>query len=146
MTKLTKLDRGACHVLREAINEALSSIDFENRYGVDINVGTMSYANTGAGPISTKLEIALLNADGKAETQQRIDFKKRANWFAGLAPTDLDREFTDFDGTRFKIVGLKPKSRKYPIVVEDMENGKLFKFPAKRVSGALDRQKEGASK
>lgn len=136
MTKLTKFDGAACRVLRETIAEALSSIDFENRHGVDVAVGSMSYSKTN---INVKLEVSLLDASGKAQTQERIDFVNRADWFKGLEATDLDREFKDYNGTSYKIVGLKPKSRKYPILVENIDNGVIFKFPAERVVDALAR-------
>ncbi len=74
-----------------------------------------------------KLEVSELSDDGVAKTPERAAFVQTAHLY-GLSPNDLDAEFTANDGTVYKIVGLSPRKRKYPIVAERQPDGKMYKF------------------
>jgi len=64
--------------------------------------------------------------NGVAETREAQCYKQLATHY-GLDPNDLYKEFIS-RGRRFKIMGLKPKNFRYPVVVEELPTGKRFKF------------------
>ncbi len=132
MTTLTTLNGPACDVVRKALKKALADLDL----GIQIDIGKMTYQHDGS-LITCKLSMSLINSDGVAQTAERTDFTQQATLY-GLKPSDLDRAFDDYDGTKCVIVGLKPRSRKYPILIK--KNGKTFKYPAQRVVQALASQ------
>jgi hypothetical protein len=129
MTTLNYLDRKACKLVRDALENTLGDLGL----GVHCDVGRMTYEHDGS-KITCKLTVVPVNDDGVAQTPERTDFVTYASGY-GLNPDDLDREFKDYDGSKCVIVGLKPRSRKYPILVA--KNGKTYKYPANRVVAAL---------
>ncbi len=133
MTTLNYLDAKACDLIRKALDNTLGDLGL----GVHVDVGRMTYQHDGA-KISCKLTVSPIDSDGVAQTPERTDFLTYCGRY-DLDASDLDREFKDFDGTKCVIVGLKPRSRKYPILVKKA-NGKIFKFPANRVAQALAAQ------
>ncbi len=78
-----------------------------------------------------KIEVAEVTDDGVAKTPERVAFIKEAMYY-GLSPEDLDAEFTA-SGVTYKIIGLAPRKRKYPIVAARQPDGKLYKFGAETV-------------
>jgi len=93
--------------LREAINTALVQVSEE--FGVTLKIqGSASY--TGGG-ISFKLYAAEEGSSKEAE-----DFKLYHARYR-LSPHDLNKEFM-FDGRKVILLGAKPRSRKYPLVVK----------------------------
>jgi hypothetical protein len=70
--------------------------------------------------------LAELAESGEALTRSANEFKFMASRY-GLAPEDLGREFSDGNRT-YKIVGLKPRSTRYPVIAES--GNKRYKFAA----------------
>jgi hypothetical protein len=83
------------------------------------------------------LKVSVLDGDGKAITEESESFRSNAK-LLGLEPDDLGKEFT-FRGQLYTICGLKPKSRKYPVIARS-DNGKDYKFGSRTVLSALGRQ------
>ena len=106
MTKLKVINRAACNLLCETIEENLAEI--ATKLGVRIRVGSGSFDS---GQVTFKIECALI-ANGEVQSKEATDFKTYASRY-GLKAEDLGREFTDFSGKRFKIVGCKPRSHIY---------------------------------
>ena len=63
-----------------------------------------------------------------AENGVPAEFKRLAPLF-GLTADDFGREFKTYNGT-FKITGISPRRRKYPISGTCVKTGKSYKFPA----------------
>ena len=54
----------------------------------------------------------------------------------GLKAENYNSEFVSNNDV-FVVIGIKPRNRKYPIIAERKNDGKLFKFPAESVKIAL---------
>lgn len=121
-------DKSDLKLLREELATALGAV--EASLGVTITLGTFRY-----GPDEVRIQASV--------TQEGLDahavaFKRHAADF-DLKGADLGAEVT-LNGRKCRLVGIKPKSRKYPILVERVSDGKRFKFPASSVLKALDRK------
>lgn len=86
-----------------------------------VTVSAAKYGYVG----SVTLEIAKADGDGNAETRIAKDFKYNARFY-GLEEDDLGAVYKTYNGKTMKIVGLKTRNRKYPIIVED-ESGSRYK-------------------
>ena len=56
--------------------------------------------------------------------------------FAGLKPEHLDATFA-CRGETYRIMGLAPSRRRYPVIAKRVRDGKAFKFGADTVVHAL---------
>lgn len=95
----------------------------EDEFGVTIKLGNISYDNTGF-----KTSMTVVNGEGVdiQSMQLEKDFLNNC-WKYGMIDTDLHRVFT-YQGDEYQIVGMKPRSKKYPFVVKHLTSGKLSKF------------------
>jgi hypothetical protein len=126
--KIKEMDRGTVRMLSEAMKEALKEVADE--YGLALDYKGASYSSSNA---TFKFELATKGSKG-ANTREKEAFVKTAILF-GLDAKDLGKEFTH-EGWTYTISGLKPRSRRYPIVCT-RGDGKSFKFPASIVQNAL---------
>ena len=70
--------------------------------------------SVGATFVTLRIEFAEVGKTGVVESREAADFKALAK-FHGLNADDLGKPFA-IRGERFEIVGLKPKSHKFPIL------------------------------
>jgi hypothetical protein len=126
------MDRETVKTIAAKVEDAVRAIGEE--HGVQIKYKGGNYTESSA---VLKLEVAEIRG-GEAVTREAEDFRRYASLF-GLRPEDLGREFKDWSGDAYKVVGAKPNSRKYPILVKNLTSGKTFKFPEGRVQAALSR-------
>lgn len=120
-------DRNNTRIVREKLQEAVRGI--EEELGIQIKFGNASFSNS---IVTIKTECAIKGAEGEIVGQAAEDFKKLAELY-GLKPDDLGKEFDHMRDT-FTIIGLKPKSKKYPILAKEKYSKKVFKFPARAVN------------
>ena len=128
--KLTQIDRQAMQLLRAPIEEALKAVGAQ--YGVDLKVGKGKYGHTNG---SFTLEIGLPQGDGNVMDADAAAYKVNAFVF-GLKAEWLFQTVT-INGTVYKIVGLKPRSQKYPVIGESLRDGKRYKLTAASVQRAM---------
>ena len=125
---ITQFDRATCRMVSQAIEKAVQGVAEEFGIGIRRGRGTFS------GPTFTmKLECGI-KENGEVLTKEAQDFKQLASAY-GLKPTDLGRTFC-LRGNSYKIVGLKARSTKYPILVERAD-GKRFKQDESTVKAML---------
>lgn len=125
--KIKQIGRDECKMIRELVNMALE--DALSDLGLKASIGNMTFDYE---TVSSKLTIAIEEYDaGKS------DFMKGC-WKFDLNKSDFGRKF-ESNGEVFTICGLKPRSRKYPILGKRAD-GKVFKFPANRVRMLLANQ------
>jgi hypothetical protein len=128
-------------MLEASIDEALKPV--AEKYGIQIKRLGGSFSPS---DFRVRLECAVKNEDGTFETSERADFKLFAPTI-GLSSSDLDTEF-EYNEVKYKIIGMKTRSHKYPIIGERVPDGKRFKFPAsaviyhKRMTEMLENDKE----
>jgi len=130
--KITKLDRPTVKYFRKRLEAAVKPLAEE--LGVAIDLGNCTFKTNNC---RFQLRVAVLDPNGKAITQEIDSFRSSAKLF-GLEPDDLGREFI-FQGQSYTICGLKPKSRKYPVIARS-GNGKNYKFACRTVLEALGRE------
>jgi hypothetical protein len=131
MSKLTNIERPVVKTIRKDIQDALDKVG--EKFGLAFSVGTISYTNDSIG---ARIEGALTSTPG--EPKMAVDFRKNC-WKHGLKESDLGRVFSNHKLERFKIVGLKPRNRKYPIIAEKVSNGRTYKFSPMSVKMGLGR-------
>ena len=130
-TKIKKLDKLTIKHIRKRLAAVFQPLAEE--LGVVINVGNCTF---GENNCRFQLNVALLDSDGKAITEEADCFRSNAKLF-GFEPDDLGSKFT-FRGQSYSVCGLKPKSSKYPVIAKG-GNGKSYKFPCRTVLEALGR-------
>jgi hypothetical protein len=123
MSKTIKtFDRTSLRLLRAPIEEALKGIETE--YGISIKLGNASYNPSNA---TFKLELATV---GEATAL------KTYGVMFGLPKDSFEQTFNEGKHT-FKIIGLRTKASRYPVLVERAD-GKVFCYPVDRVAKALN--------
>jgi len=116
--------------MRKDINEALKAV--AEKHNCTISGGNANYTTDS---FSIKLSVVEKSSDGSTVTKEQLDWKSNAKFF-GLDVELLGKSVKLNDGTNYEIIGLKPRSRKYPVLGKNLSNGKTFKLPAESVINA----------
>ncbi len=114
---IKQFDKSNLKVVRGLINAVLT--DALAEHGLSVNIGNISYSDN---DFHCKLNVSC----GSNEDAAKREFEKNA-FSVGLKPDDYGRDFS-FNGKMFKLIGIKPRSTKYPLVGIDGA-GKRYKFP-----------------
>ncbi|MGB5812952.1 MAG: hypothetical protein WBG86_20635 [Polyangiales bacterium] len=119
--------------------------DFERALGVGLvgtrltgEVAPRATYDSVSGTITFKVTITVPGAKGKVET----DWERYAEAF-GADPTWLGKTFADHNDVNYTVVGLNPRAKSYPLLIEDA-NGKRRKCAASYVQAAMDVQEEAS--
>lgn len=129
--KITYVGRDNLPHIRHEIDKALKGA--EESLGVKLRVGDCRFTHDAC---TFKLELSTIKADGEVITPEAARFRNRAHQL-GLKPTDLFEEF-EYDGDRYRIIGLSQKVRRFPIIVEQIGAGGRVKFTASSVRAQLE--------
>ena len=128
---IEQIDRNNIKSIRNAISNALKEV--EEEYGLTIRVGNISYSLNEA---NVKVKVSV----GTDTTQiARNEWDRGCRRFS-LTPEMFGKEFYYMAGL-YKIVGIKTRSRKYPVLAQSMRNGKVFKMSDYVVRNALKEEK-----
>lgn len=132
--KIEKMDRKALSVINDKAMEALKVIAEE--LGLEVKAGQgvfCSLDNT----YDAKIIFSVPTADGVPS-----EFRRMCKLYS-LKVEDYGREFKGVDGT-YKIVGIKTRNRKMPIIAQKVSGGKNlgqnYKMRERQVAGQLDRE------
>ena len=109
--------------LSAAMAEALAGI--EERFSVKFAVGGGRYSES---EVTYKVTASAVGENGETYSREAEEFTKYAGTY-GLKPEWLGEEFSS-NGKKFRITGLKPSRRKYPVSAVNIASGKSYKFPA----------------
>lgn len=118
--------------------EALKSV--EDKYGVKFAYKGARFESTTA---TFKIDGAILNSDGVAESKERKEFNTYSFMF-NLPKEMLDKE-VNYSGERYVVTGLNTRSQKYPVTAKRVSDGKGFKLTATGVLSAWNRQNQTPS-
>ena len=121
MAEVKKINKDICRMLREELNPILAK--FGAKYGLKAEALNATYTSSQA---TFKLSFATLTPDGDVLDKDAESFRDSAELY-GLQGSDLFRHFTS-RGDDYKIVGLKSRSNRYPILCRKQRDGKLYKF------------------
>lgn len=104
--KITQFDKATIGRLRFEVDQVL--LELGDRFGTELKLGNIRYTND---TFTAKLEASLDGVDLKAK-EWADNF-----WKFGMEEDWLHLTFTT-KGKEYKIVGLRPRARKQPILVE----------------------------
>lgn len=124
------MDKKTAQELSRAVQDALAPLGLDRGLVVRVAGGRFD-----ATCLTIKVELAERSGDGLVLGADAVAFQQLARLF-GLQPEDLGREFTDSGGT-FRVIGLRPRSPRFPVICRDMGTLKNLKMPAERVARAL---------
>lgn len=127
------MDKAKASQIRTAITGVFAAV--EQKFGVKATVMGGNFSTTDC---TYKVQFAEVASNGTVQTREAQEFVRNAELF-GLKPDDLGTEFSSA-GRRFKITGLSTRSRRFPILGQQTDTGKTFKFPAATVCKALGRK------
>lgn len=127
-------DRATCRIVDKKIEAALAKLADELGVSIRCKGGNFMATN-----YTIKLEVATKSEGGQVNTRAADDFRVMASLF-GLSSDDLGRSFTAGKHT-YKIVGLRPRATRRPVVAES--DGKSYVFSAEDVKSFLSREKAG---
>lgn len=126
MSKITKIDRQTCKRLRPLIDSHLATLG--HNLGLKIEAGNATYDPAGFVTFKVKCQLEGFDAD-KHDWDQNC-------WQFNLQEDHFGAEIA-YGGNRYKLVGISPRSRKYPIIAERLEGaqgGKWFKLPERAIA------------
>lgn len=104
--------------IRNDLTEALAAV--EQKHGVSIGIGKMTYSDI---QFTTTLTVTV----GSSKSDAAKILWDANCLFTGLAKSDFGK-CADIDGRTFRIIGIKPRARKYNIIVRDMGTGKEYVY------------------
>lgn len=134
---IKRFDKHECQVVEVVLKAKLKELAEE--LGIDVRyAGGRFDANT----FTMRVECSTVEESGFVNTRAAEDFKRSAQFY-GLEATDLGRRF-NYSFETYEITGLKPKSRKFPIIAKRVKDGREFKFMVTSVRDALDKKYKDA--
>ena len=96
----------------------------ESKYGVKVDLGNIRYS---ANQFTSKVTVTDTAGGDADEAKGKLSLKEDG-WKFGLSPEDYNKRI-EYLNKVFLIKGIRPRSRKYPIKVEDASDGKLYNIP-----------------
>ncbi len=124
------MNRNTARAIERQVLALLAPMESDGQLKITAKGGTI-----GETFVNLRIEFAEVAANGIAESREAADFKALAK-FHGLSADDFGKQFVS-RGERFTIVGLKPKSHKFPILGQN-RSGTIYKFPAESVKRGLE--------
>lgn len=131
MEKIIGFNSTSCKDLGEIVAQTLDNLGKE--LGIKFNYKGGNFSPTS---FTFKIQADVMNTAGVNEAQLQ-QFGQFAAMF-GLLPEDYGKT-VKIKRSIFKIIGIAPSSWKYPILVENIANGKVWKYPASTIQLLLGR-------
>jgi hypothetical protein len=116
--------------LRPRLQEALAGL--ASQLGVQIEVGSASFTHA---YVKFQVIFSVIGPQGQVLTPEAEAFLQAAPIY-GFSREDLGRE-VQVGGQLYRIAGLLPRSRRFPVLAERRPDGKMFKLPLESVRRAL---------
>ena len=135
---INSVDRSTVKMILEEARVALDAIAWQ--HGVILERKHCTYSSTEI-PVAFKFVVPERTEDGEAIDPKETEFRKLAPRF-GLEPDDYGKMFKTFNGV-FRVCGIKPRARKYPVLGESITNGKVYKFHLDTVKTGLEKHSNG---
>jgi len=125
MKKVTAFNRQNIRQINSELEAALKQV--AEKYGLEVKLGNTRFTGDN---FTTKVQVATVAEGGITMSKEATDFN-RYKTILGIN-MDLGQEFQR-SGKTFTIVGLKPRSKKYPILAK-CSDGKTYKLPVDLVN------------
>ena len=133
MSQLKSFDAATVREMGNELDALLGA--FAKKHGIAVRPVSLRY-NRVICTIKTEFTVSEDN-QGLAYSREAADFKRYAKQF-DLDQDMLGKTFTNKNET-LEIIGLKPMSPAYPVLVRKLSNGKLYKYPVSFIRLAFDR-------
>ena len=130
---IQEFDRATVRNLMNEMEAALQGV--ADKHGITLKRKGCSFRSNVC-PVPFEVCVERVTEDGNVVTPEAQEFTRTAG-LHGLNPEWLFEWFTDFSGKRLQVVGLKPRRKKYPVVVR-AENGTQFKMAAMQVKRHME--------
>jgi len=124
--KITSITRPVLKEIRKDLTADLEKFFAER--GLSVDLGSMSFD---ADHFTAKMTV---NAGSKSDAKRK-EFVKKA-YLYGLTADDFGKTFMS-NGEEFRISGIKPRAKKYPITADRVRDGASYKFAASSVKSKL---------
>jgi hypothetical protein len=131
MKTIKRFDKTNLKEMRVAINDAIRVV--EGNYNVELKIGNINYQETG---FTTKLSVNLI-LDGEVQTKEVRDFEQLAELSGCKFPMGFG---FDANGSKHIVSGYSSRSRKFPILAKNLDNGQTYKFKKDFVNMRYDLQ------
>jgi hypothetical protein len=138
MSKISSLSGAATfQEIRQGITTALDPVVKD--WDLGMKIGKITYERDGSSA-TIQIQLGTKSADGVVVTKEANDFKALAMAY-GMKAEWLNQEFDHpFNrGVRYKILGLRTKARKNPVIVKDVRSGKDYIVPEQMVITAMSK-------
>ena len=139
--KITQINRDVCKQLRVDMNEAIRSKLEE--YGLE---GEFLNGSFDSELVTFKVDIKIAGAMDKRDKQLSSSLSWYVKYLANDLEVDeeeiLNREYSEYSGdkwkpsTYYKLVGYNSKAKRYPLIMENIKDGKRYKFPESFIRNA----------
>jgi len=133
MKTIKQFDRATCTIIHNAIDKALEPV--AKKFGISIDNGSGSYTDDN---YTLKIELAVIGEDGTANSKLVTDFKHMCSRY-NLQIDDLGKQFKVSSGVTYEVKGLSRRSHKFPIIVKNIDNNKMYKLTIQSVQRGLGR-------
>ena len=128
---IKNIDRAGLRLIQERLAAVLEETGKE--LGVSLKIGRSTYDGSKLGTI--KVEVATIGEGGKANSREADDFRAYSKLY-GLDADMVGKIFRTAQGERYRLLGAKPRSSKYPILVERVATKKVYKLTIETVRSA----------
>jgi len=125
MKKVTSFNRQNIRQINSELEAVIKQV--AEKYGLEVKLGNTRFTGDN---FTTKVQVATVAEGGITMSKEATDFN-RYKTILGIN-MDLGQEFQR-SGKTFTIVGLKPRSKKYPILAK-CSDGKTYKLPVDLVN------------
>ena len=132
---ITQFTRETCKELQHEVKEALDVIG--KKHGITIGIGNGRFSNSF---LNFKVEFSMVSKDGIVMDKSAVIFNRSCQEF-NLQPEDLGRMFL-YQGKKFKLIGMAPRSINLPFYGMNTKTGKKFKFSAGIVKSGLQLERD----
>lgn len=108
--------------------------ELEEKYKAQIKLGNITYGDIS---FTAKVEVTSGANQKEVEKNRFLDDLKTYGYRYPVIELDHFENGLDYYGEKIRIVGFKPRSRKYPILYS--LNGKRYKAPYDRIKSQIER-------
>ena len=127
------MDRAKIKMIRGEMKEALNEMGV--KYGLSFNLGTITFTDTDFSVKVRGIDHDVTTAGSAIE----LDWNKYKDRYPELRGIVLGQRFRNDEGNVYRIAGLKPRNRKYPVIAIRESDGKSFKFSTYSVIVYVDK-------
>ena len=122
------MERSEIQKIRNDLTEILKV--YGDEAGLQFEIGRIVF-----GQMDFRCQLKAVKA-GNPEEVLKMEWNENC-WRVGMTDKDFGRKFRSLDGELYKLIAVKAKSRRYPIIAQNEGNGKRYKFPKQYVIQAL---------